>query len=438
MIRFLLAIVFGAWAQISNAITLDALLRQTMENNPAIQSAKSNLEGASGRRLVIHSALLPKVRVGSAVGVQGGHRAGEKSIQPFGAGYGNFTQPLFNVAGPAVWRRGDIEVLIAQQQLNVAVVEQLHGARIAFYTALYNRDLAKLREEQHQRLLENTATQEARYQAGQADRSAFIGADVQTRALEPAIANAQRAYQAALLQMSEAIGRNFQQTTVEPQGALPSNNVDVSVETATATALQRPDLQLARLFVRAAGEDQRIIEAAYYPSITATISGEYIPVTGVRREESTGSPHRSDDIISSELREGAAYTWRVIDNGRVSGAVERKRAAREINEALVQQMEQNVPRDLSRLQNNLRAIRAKEDDLKSASSAAEENAEASRKNLEQGISSSLEHRLAQNDLLTIQAGLLTLAYQRSLALAEWDRVTGRYLRFSDDKGRNNR
>ncbi|KAF5408906.1 MAG: hypothetical protein Udaeo2_09270 [Candidatus Udaeobacter sp.] len=32
-------------------------------------------------------------------------------------------------------RRGDIEVLIAQQQLNVAVVDQLHAARLAFYAA---------------------------------------------------------------------------------------------------------------------------------------------------------------------------------------------------------------------------------------------------------------------------------------------------------------
>jgi outer membrane protein TolC len=316
------------------------------------------------------------------------------------------------------------------------VVEHLHGARVAFYTALYNRDLAGLRREQRQQFQENTATQEARYQAGQADRSAFIGADVQTRALDPDIANAQRAYQAALLQLSEAIGRNFRQTTVEPEGALPSTNVNVSVETATAMAMQRPDLQLARLFVRAAGEDQRIIEASYYPAITGTISGEYIPVTGVRREQGTGSPHRSDDIISSEVREGAAYTWRVIDNGKISGAVERKRAAREINEALVQQMEQNIPRDLSRIQNNFRAIAAKEKDLKSASSAAEENAQAFRKNLEQGISSQLEYRLAQNDLLTIQAGLLTLAYQRSLVVAEWDRVTGRYLRFSNDDAQN--
>jgi hypothetical protein len=50
-------------------------------------------------------------------------------------------QTLFTMAVPPSLRRGDIEVLIAQQQLNVAVVEQLHAARLAFYAALYNRSL---------------------------------------------------------------------------------------------------------------------------------------------------------------------------------------------------------------------------------------------------------------------------------------------------------
>ncbi len=42
---------------------------------------------------------------------------------------------------------------------------------------------------------------------------------------------------------------------------------------------RRADMKLARLLVRAAGEDQRIIEAAYYPALDATFSGTYIPVT---------------------------------------------------------------------------------------------------------------------------------------------------------------
>ena len=81
------------------------------------------------------------------------------------------------------------------------------------------------------------------------------------------------------------------------------------------------------LFVRAANEDQRIIEAGYYPSGHRQIyRRNYIPVTGIHRE---GSTRRTDDLISSEAREGAGYTWHVIDNGKVTGAVRTATRGRE-------------------------------------------------------------------------------------------------------------
>ena len=413
-------------------MTLQDLLQKTVEHNPEILNAKANLEQAEGRRLIFHSVALSDATIGLAGGVQGGHRAGEKRIQPFAFDYGNFTQPFFNLAVPPSWRRGNIEILIAQQQLNVTVIDQLHAARTAFYTALYNRDVAKLRQQQQQRLQENVASQESRYQSGLADRSAFVASEVQTRELDPRIEAAQRAYEGALLQMSETIGQHFSRQIIEPSGSLSYVAVDFDIAKATTMALNRADLQLARLLVCAANEDQRIIEAAYYAAVNATMSGEYIPVSGVRREQSEGSPRRSDDIISSEVRLGVVYTWRVVDNGKVSGAVAKQRAAREINELLLERMERDVPRDLSRIQNDLRAIATKQQALQGASSAAEQNAATVRQNLEGGLASQLEFRLAENDLLEVKTELLTLVYQQSLALAEWDRATGRYLQFSDD------
>jgi outer membrane protein TolC len=439
MKRLVFVFLATCCAGASDAITLDALLKSTIESNPEIQKAKCDLEKASGRRLIFHSVALPDANVGVVGGLQGGHRAGEKRVQPFGFGYGGFTQPFFNAAVPASWRRGDVEVLIAQQQLNVAVTQQLHGARMAFYTAVYNRDVKALREEQRQRLQENVGSQKSRYESGLADRGAFVSAEVQTRELDPRIDAAQRAYEGALLKLSEAMGRDFGQyaTLPAPEGELHYEGVDVDLAQASAAALERrPDLKLARLLVRAANEDQRIIEAAYYPQITATVSGEYIPVSGVRREQSSGSPRRSDDIISSEVRSGGAYTWRVIDNGKVGGAVTKQRAAREINELLLQKMERDVPRDLARIQNDLDAVAVKQKALRDASSAAEQNAATLQQNLAGGVASQLEFRLAQNDSLEVKTALLSLAYQQHVDLAEWDRATGKYLRFVDENAQN--
>src|SRR5436190_13577097 len=176
--RTLLGLLAAYLAGASDAITLQTTLQRTLENNPEIQKAKCDLEGAAGRRLVFRAIGLPDAKIGVLGGVEGGRRAGQKTVQGFGFGYGGFTQPFFNMAVPPSWRRGDIEVLIAQQQLHVAVVEQLHQARLAFYTAIYDRDLQRLRTEQRTRLEENAGSQKDRYESGLVDRGAFVSAKV--------------------------------------------------------------------------------------------------------------------------------------------------------------------------------------------------------------------------------------------------------------------
>src|SRR5205823_491871 len=189
-----------------------------------------------------------------------------------------FTQPLFDAAVPASFRRGNIEVLIAQQRLNVAIVEQLHTTRVAFYTALYDESLRSLGEAQRERLAQNVTTQSDRYRAGQSDRAAIVSAQLLEREIEPHIQNARRGYEGALLTLATTMGNSDETVTPEGQLQFATINYDADSEISTALA-QRADLQLARLLVRAAEEDQRIIEAQYYPALNAVASGLGIPVT---------------------------------------------------------------------------------------------------------------------------------------------------------------
>jgi len=253
------------------------------------------------------------------------------------------------------------------------------------------------------------------------------------------IETARRAYEGALLQLRQAMGDELgaEARLPLPEGKLDYAAVKVDFAEASANAIKhRPDLELARLVVRAAAEDQRILAAAYYPEIHFTVSGEYIPVSGVRRTQSEGSPRRSDDIISSEIRSGGAYTWRVIDNGKVGGAVARQGAVRETNELLLRKMERDLPRDLSRIENDLESLVTKQNALAVAERLAEENATTLEQNVKAGVASQLEFRLAQKDLLDVKTGLLSVAYKQHIDLAEWDRTTGKYLRFLDETTRS--
>jgi outer membrane protein TolC len=426
-----IAIAIACFVSPASAITLGRVLQTTLERNPDIQEAKSGLEQAAGQRLVFRSVAWPDVELGVPAGVQAGQRAGESGVKGFGIVRGALTQTLFNAGLPASMRRGDIEVLIAQQQLNVAVVEQLHATRLAFYAALYNRSLESIRREQQQRLEENVATQRTRYEAGLADKSALTSATVQASELETQIESAHRAYLGAQLQLAVAMAIDPAKAPLpEPEGELQSIPKRVDVDSETGAALQRrADLKLARLFVRAANEDQRIIAADYYPAVIGSLPGEYVPVTGIHRE---GSTSKTQDFIGSEIREKATYTWRVVDNGKVGGAVLRARSAREINELTCRKLETNIPRELSRIANDLKTTEVREKSLASATAAAEESARAAQQNLASGLESPLEYRVTQNFFLETKSGLLDAIYQHNLAIAEWDRATGRYFQFSDD------
>jgi outer membrane protein TolC len=427
------ALIIGAVPSLAPAISLDAALARTLEKNPAIVEARLALEQAAGRRLVLRATGLPDIRIQGLAGVQGGSRAGEADTQPFAFARGFFTQPLFNLSVPASRRRGDIEVLIAEQRLNVAIVGQLHATRIAFYTALFNNSLRTLGEAQRVRLAQNVSTQAERYQAGQADRGAMTNARLLERELNPRIEEVRRGYEGALLTLATTMGNDLGpagKNEVVPDGELQFTDAgyDLSSETTKALA-RRPDLQLARLLVRAAGEDQKIIEAAYYPALDATLGGTYIPVTVHRGNSGSRS---SDDIISSEGSAGLSYTWRVVDNGRVSGQVARARAVREMNEISLRQLETNVALELRRLSNNLRSIEGRRKSLSAAIAAAEQNVTVVQRTLAEGLSSQLEFRTAESSFLETKSALLSAAFQQNVARAEWDRATGRYFQFSGD------
>jgi len=414
------------------AITLDAVLNTTLEKNPAIQQAKLKVEQASGRRLVLRSVIWPSVRVNVPAGVQGGDRAGSTTTKLFGFVRGALNQPLIDAAIPHSLRRGDIEVLIAEQQLNLAIEEQLHTARVAFYSALYQRELRSLRDKQRLRLDENVASQHDRYQAGLVDRSAYTTATVEARGLDPLVQGAQRSYAAAQLQLSEAMADDLNSNTPrpEPEGELTFATVDVDLNAETTAALdRRTDVKLARLLVKAANEDARIIAAGYYPSATGSITADYIPVTGIHRE---GSTSRNQDFIGSEIREGAAYTWQVIDNGKVGGAVLKATKIREINELELKKLEAGVGQQLSRIHNDLAGIAQRHQAISSGGNNAEQAAVAVQQNLGSGLASQLEYRVAESSFLKTQSGLLEASYLQNVALAEWDRATGRYFQFSED------
>ena len=174
-------------------------------------------------------------------------------------------QALFQVAIPASLRRGDIEVLLAAQQLNVAVVEQLHAGRIAFYTALYESLARRTRP---------VATLAPRCQPNERRRRAMRRATSDRGALASATLaragtrSANRGRAPRLRRGDSATGDRDRRRSRAGRGVAFSrgrrwisvrSNFPLASETSAALE-RRADLRLARLLVRAGARrsaDQR-------------------------------------------------------------------------------------------------------------------------------------------------------------------------------------
>nr|MDQ6940077.1 TolC family protein [Verrucomicrobiota bacterium] len=113
----------------------------------------------------------------------------------------------------------------------------------------------------------------------------------------------------------------------------------------------------------------------------------------------------------------------------------RQKSIKEMNELVVQRMEANVPRELTRIHNNLLALRARHNALTGATANAATTVADVQNNLVEGLSSQLEYRTAESSYLETKATLLSATFQQNVARAEYDRVTGRYFQFSDEPGK---
>ena len=87
---------------------------------------------------------------------------------------------------------------------------------------------------------------------------------------------------------------------------------------------------------------------------------------------------------------------------------------------------------LSRIRSDLAGIAERHKALRSGASNAEQTAVAVQQNLGSGLASQLEYRVAESSSLKTQSGLLEASYLQNVALADWDRATGRYFQFSED------
>lgn len=421
-------------------LTLENCLALAFRQNPEIQQQRAEVERAAGANLVSRSRALPQLAAQVDAGLRGGPLYPPSG--PFGIITAQFSQPLLDVEIPATLRRGTLEVILMQQNLHRVATERLHETRVAFLRALYLRDLIALHEEIDKRLQANVDSERQRLDVGMGSEAALTWAKIQKLNLARKLTDLRGEYFTTVTRIAELCGRDPSERTEglqplrlpKPVGLLPYEPVKPDWPQESAYALQhRADLELLQALVDATAADKQTVQADYFPSVSLTASALLIPQNLLVHKKT--AIVAGQDIRSTEAREGVALSWRVIDNGQVTGVSHRLEAMRQAYEIVLHKLEQSIPRELAAIAGSLQYADARHEALIQSAAAAEENLKLIETQVALGQATQLDFLKAQGNLLSVRAGIADAAYSHETARAELDRVTGRYLQYHDENAR---
>ena len=452
-----MALSTGAGAR-AETLSLAQCLRETAEHNPSIIQQHSAIELAAADRITLRARALPIFTVGGIVGQLQEESVGERIpvINPatgkketvitptsdsttfIALGTETLYQPLFDAAIPASFRRGTAEVIAAKENLYAVASSQLHLARTLFLQALYLQESGKVLHDLDSVLAANARSLDQLVNAGLVGRANLLASKVQRANLAPVVLSVSGTYRTILAQLLQAMGREPEVhggdalARIKLAGALGEVLPEFDASEAARRALdRRPDLRYLRALVRTYNEDVNIVKGGYYPLIRVYLNGEAVPEDNVRSNTPT-AVRASDQVNVTEIRPGIQEDWNVIDTGTVRGGVSRTEATRDLFAISLARLERTIPADLSVVRARLADAASTVAALRGSVDTAQNTLNIIQAGVAQGINSQLEFLDAQNGVLNIRSGLLAADLERSLAHAEFDRITGNYLQFVDD------
>ncbi|HZV36841.1 MAG TPA: TolC family protein [Verrucomicrobiae bacterium] len=414
-------------AETNVPITLAEGFKKILAQDPELLHLRKEVERATGTRLVFHSRDLARLDVQPTMGLEGGNLYVHN--KPFALVMARFNQPLVNRGIAAGWRRGNLEVVATEQNLNTAIANRLNEFRQYYLRAQRLQQLIGLYHELDQRLQANVTAEQQRRNVGSTGPRPLLQARVQLLSERAELNAFQREDFEVRSAMAEMMGQSIAHLPL-PAEPLAHEPVKVDLKADSELAEQRrEDLKFLRTLIHILTEDRRIADADYFPYISAIGSGLYIP--GKKPIYQATPIIQGQQPLGTDIRGGVNMTWQVIDNGRVTGERRQIQAVREQYEIILAQLEQNIPRELERISHALENADAKLSALEKSTTEAEENLKLVETRVSLGEATQLDFSDAQRNLLAVRQGIVEAEFQHGMALAELDLATGRYLEFAE-------
>jgi outer membrane protein TolC len=406
--------------------TLAQCFFETVAYNEELLELRKDVERAAGTKLEIRSRDLPQLSAGLEAGGRNGSLYGNGG--PYALFTAQFSQRLLDTGIAPSWKRGEGEVVVAQQRLNAAVSDRLHEAQVDYLRAQQLEQLIAIYREVGQRLQNNITSEQQRTNAGSAGPRPLLEAKIQLLASQADLTSFQREEFSVRVHLAGLMQRPANQIP-SPTELVKQGQTNIDWAEQERLALQRrSDLKFLRALIQITKEDRQTVEAGYFPEISLVGSGLFLP--GKTRVYQATQIVEGQIPLSTEAREGVAATWQIIDNGQVTGASREIAGVQHEYEIILAKLEQDIPRSLARIRHSLEDADAQLAALGKSQQEADENLRLVESRISVGDATQLDFSDAQRNLLAVRRGIANATFEHNAALGELDWVTGRYLEFT--------
>ncbi|MFL6513557.1 MAG: TolC family protein [Chthoniobacterales bacterium] len=309
------------------------------------------------------------------------------------------------------------------------VVDQtIANVKTQFYQVLVNRALITVQEESVRLLESQLKDQQNRFEAGTVPRFNVLQAQVQLSNQIPNLIAARNNYRISILQLAKTLGLDFNPlrgiaAPIRVVGDLIYVPRDVSLLREIESGKQnRPFLKEARANVLNQIEQVHVALGGWFPNVNA--QGGY---------EIVSSPLTTNfDQALKGWVFGLTGSWDIWDSGFVYGQVKQQRALLSESKITydddVRQVELEIQQAASNLLQNAELIQATEKNVEQADEAVR----LAKARLDAGAGTQLDVLNAQVQLTTAQSTRLEALFGYNSSLAEFDRVTGRQSRYTEE------
>jgi TolC family type I secretion outer membrane protein len=407
-----------------NKFTLQDCIDTALKNQPAIRSARENVNAGQGRVTQAASPYLPQVRASTGYSENhslGGALGGSISKSYTTSVSVNQTLYDFGKTGNALdaARSGTRSSEFDEQRV---VQETVLNVKQAYYALLAAKQLVLVAQKTTEQAASHFRQAEAFFQSGTKPRFDVTRAEVEVNSAKLGIITASNNVRLRTIGLYNAMGVDPEKD-IEIDDILSSPIAIPPMEQALADSVKnRPEMLKVEMDIQAAQARVKAEESSYFPTLSAT--GAYNWAHG-KSEMNMGILGVLHGDIQDSWNAGVTLSMPLFEGGLTRGRVSEARATLHVLEAQGRSFRQSILIELNQAYADIESATARIAVMELSIKKAQENLELAQGRYEAGVGPYIEVTDAQVASVNAETDHVQALYDYQLAAARLVKAMGR-------------